>query len=202
MTVGDLVFLASVLFVVTLCLRVAISVMRRRWKTAGRLGRLLAWFAAIYTLVLISVGLLMPRRVYVPGARRCFDDWCASAIEARPSNVPGGCNWMVTIEISSDAKRVRQRARDARAEVEDQRGTRYQPCGPPLARGAEPARALSDELGPGESFDVVLAFRLPAGRTPAGLVLHHGDFPGVVIIGADQSLLHPPGLQPFPREAR
>ena len=34
-----------------------------------------------------------------------------------------------------------------------------------------------------------------AAQTPAGLVLHHGDFPGIAIIGADQSLLHQPALQ-------
>ena len=197
MTIGDLVFLVSVLFVVTLCLRVAISVMRRRWKTAGRLGRLLAWFAAIYALVLISVGLLMPRRVYAPGARRCFDDWCVTAMGAELSD---DRVWIVTIEVSSDAKRVRQRARDARAEVEDQQGARYGPCGPPLASGTEPARALADELGPGESFSVLLPFRLPAGKTPAGLVVHHGDFPGIIVIGADQSLFHRLALQPFGAE--
>ena len=57
------------------------------------------------------------------------------------------------------------------------------------------ARLLSDEIGPGESFRVFLPFRLPGGATPAGLVMHHGDVPGVAIVGADQSLLHQPALQ-------
>jgi hypothetical protein len=32
---------------------------------------------------------------------------------------------------------------------------------------------------------------------PAGLVVNHGDFPGILIIGEDHSLLHPPALQRF-----
>jgi hypothetical protein len=99
------------------------------------------------------------------------------------------------IEVSSDAKRVRQRALDARAELEDRQGKRYQPCAAPLSSGTAPARWLSDELGPGESFRVILPFRLPDAATPEGVVLHHGDIPGVAIIGADQSFLHRPALQ-------
>jgi hypothetical protein len=53
---------------------------------------------------------------------------------------------------------------------------------------------LSDELGPGESFRVRLPFRLPEDAQPAGLVVHHGAFPGIVIIADDQSFLHPPAL--------
>jgi hypothetical protein len=109
----------------------------------------------------------------------------------------GGRNWIATIEVSSDAKRARQRAPDARAELEDRQGRRYQPCAAALGRGIGPARLLSDDLGPGESFYVFLPFRLPGDGSPAGLVVHHGDFPGVAIIGADQSWLHRAALQRF-----
>ena len=211
MVIGDLFFLASVLFVVILCVGITISAFRRRREATRRLGRLFGWFVALYAVALISIAMVLPRRLYAPGARRCFDDWCVSAIEAKMADsstgVPcqadrGGRTWIATIQVSSDAKRVRQRALDARAELEDQQEARYQPCAPALSRGAEPIRLLSDELGPGESFDVYLPFRLPAGKIPAGLVLHHGDFPGIVIIGADQSLLHRLALQPFAEQPR
>ncbi len=203
MTPGDLFFLASVLFVVGLCAGIGISVVRGRRETARRLGRLLASFIALYTVALISVALVLPRRFYPPGARRCFDDWCVSTVGAKVADSQtevacqpdrGGRTWIATIQVSSDAKRIRQRAPDARAELEDRQGNRYQPC--------EPVRSLSDELGPGESFTVSLAFRLPADAAPAGLVLHHGDFPGVVIIGADQSLFHRAALQRFAEQPR
>ena len=193
MTLSDLFFLMSVLFVLVLSIRIAVSAIRRRWQTTGRLGRFLGLFVAFYVAALIAVALFLPRRFYAPGERRCFDDWCIAAVSAQPANnsTDGPCgNWIAAVEVSSVARRVRQRAPDARAELEDQQGKRYQPC---AADGS--GRSLSGELGPGESFSVSLPFRLPAGATPAGLVVHHGDIPGIAIVGEDQSLLHTPALQ-------
>jgi hypothetical protein len=201
MTLFDLLFLASVLFVAALCACIAVSALRGRRETTRRLGRVLGGFVALYAVTLVSVALALPRRIYAPGERRCFDDWCVAAVEAKIAAGAvceadgGGRTWIAAIEVSSDAKRVRQRARDARAELEDGQGTRYQPCGAGLPGGGGPARSLSEELEPGESFHVFLPFRLPRDRTPAGLVMHHGDFPGVVVIGADQSWLHRGALQ-------
>lgn len=201
MTLADLFFLVSVLLVLVLLVRIAISVLRRRWDTAARAGRYLGVFIGCYAVVLTGFSLLQPRRFYAAGERRCFDDWCVAALTVSPAGSalcdanPSGRTWVAAIEVSSVAKRVRQRARDAHAELEDAHGTRYSPCAPEMARGDEPAKHLADELGPGESFRVYLPFRLPAGETPAGLVTHHGDFPGIVVIGADQSWLHPPALQ-------
>jgi hypothetical protein len=204
MTLADLVFLASVLLVWILCGRIAVSALRRRWETMRRLSRLLGIFLALYAAALIAVALTLPRRFYAPGERRCFDDWCVTALDAEIADgsigvrcpvARGGRNWVATIQVSSVARRVRQRAPDARAELEDRQGRRYQPCAAPLTRGTGPARLLSDEIGPGESFRVYLPFRLPDGATPAGLVMHHGDVPGIAIIGADRSLLHRPALQ-------
>ncbi len=204
MSIGDLFFLAAVLTVATLSVLIALSALGSRWETTNRLSRMLGWFVASYAITLILVALLLPRRFYAPGERRCFDDWCVAAKEVKLADtsiaVPcagggGGRNWIATIQVSSDAKRIRQRARDARAELEDGQGRRYQPCAAALSLQIGPPRLLSDELAPGESYDVYLPFRLPAAETPAGLVMHHGDFPGILIIGEDHSLLHPDALQ-------
>lgn len=206
MTLGDLFFLASVLFVVIWLGRIAVSALRRRWDTTHRLSRVLGIFLACYAAALVCFALVLPRRFYAPGERRCFDDWCAAALDVKVADGPlaapcqadrGERVWTATVEVSSDAKRIRQSAPDAHAELEDQQGKRYQPCGAAQADGTGPARLLSDDLGPGESFRVSLPFRLPGEGTPSGLVLHHGDVPGVVIIGADQSVLHRPALQRF-----
>ena len=178
MTIPDLVFLASVAIVLVLFGRVLFF---------RRGGRYLFGFLTAYFLTLVLVGLLSPRRYYVQGQRRCFDDWCVTVIGARPADT--GRAWVAEVELSSTARRVRQSARDAGVEIEDEQGRRYEPT----AAG----RSLSDELGPGESFRVLLQFQLPDGARPAGLVVHHGDFPGVVVIGADQSLFHAPALMQF-----
>lgn len=199
MTISDLIFLGSVLFVLIWCARIAVSAMRGRRGTAGRLARFLGLFLASYAVALMALALIRPRRFYAPGERRCYEDWCVTALSAQAarsaaespcSSVTGGRNWNAAVEVSSVARGVSQRAPDARAELEDIQGTRYQPC-------AGPDRPLSDEVGPGESFRTVLPFRLPVDAMPAGLVLHHGDFPGILIIGADQSFWHRPALQRF-----
>jgi hypothetical protein len=197
MTPPDLLFLAAVLLVLALSGSIALSALRGRWNITRRLAWLLGLFVACYAVVLISVALLHPRRFYAAGERRCFDDWCITALDAKAADASadpacpsqqGSRTWVAEAEVSSVARRVRQRARDARVELEDGQGRRYEAC-------AAPQRPLSDEIGPGESFRVSLPFRLPDGAEPAGLIVHHGDFPGLVIIGADQSFLHPLALQ-------
>jgi hypothetical protein len=206
MTLSDLFFLASVVLVLILSVRIAVSAVRGRFDKARRWTFMLACFVACYSVALISAALLLPRRFYAPGERRCYDDWCVTALSAAVADTStgepcgsgqGSRTWAAVVEVSSVARGIRQRARDARAELEDRQGRRYQPCSEPLRSGTEPPRFLSDELGPGESFRVSLPFRLPDDAEPAGLVMHHGDFPGIVIIGADHSFLHTPALQRF-----
>jgi hypothetical protein len=211
MTLNDLFFLASFLAALGLCCRIAYCALRRRWDAARRSARWLGLFAAGYAAVLMAVALALPRRFYAPGERRCFDDWCVAALGAKALDAPadppcqpgqGGRVWVAEVEVSSVALRVRQRARDARVELEDRQGRRYQPCAEPLPAGGGQARLLSDELGPGGSFRVAVPFRLPEAASPAGLAVHHGDFPGRVIIGADQSFPHAPALQRLALERR
>ena len=195
MALSDLLFLLSVLLILFMVAGIAISAIRGRWKTMGRFSSALGLFVAVYAAVLIGVAVAIPRRFYAPGERRCFDDWCAAALSVEPAEAACGADasgrsWVATIEVSSVARRIRQRAPDARAELEDENGSRYPPCA-----GSTAGNSLSDMLGPGESLRVSLPFRLPAGAIPAGVILHHGDFPGAVIIGADQSFLHHPALQ-------
>jgi len=191
MTILDLVFIASFLFTLVMAVRIAIAAIGRRRQTVVRASRVLGLFLALYAAALLSVAIARPRRFYAPGERRCFDDWCVAAIGVRtaanacgPDN-GGGRDWIATVEVSSVARRVRQRAADAGAELEDAQGRRYQPCAPAIG-----GKSMSDPLDPGESFRVSLPFRLPTTATPAGLVMHHGEFPGVVIIGEDHTLFH------------
>ncbi|MGO9241146.1 MAG: hypothetical protein ACLQBJ_10080 [Bryobacteraceae bacterium] len=203
MTLSDLFFLASVLMVLILITCIAVAAAQGRKDKARRLARSLGLFVAGYALVLIAVALILPRRFHAPGERRCFDDWCVAALSARAmasstdqpcQAAPGSRSWVAVVEVSSVAKGARQRARDVGVELEDRGGRRYTPCAAPLLDGIGPRHLLSDELEPGGSFRVLLPFRLPDTAEPAGLVVHHGAFPSNVIIGDDQSFLHPPAL--------
>lgn len=194
---GTLALLVSVVAVLLTLgwILLSLALGRRRRARVAAWG--LAAYAGCYAVALSAAGLAVPRRVLAPGERRCFDDWCVAAQYVEPLDPAhaacgardGTRQWAVTLEVSSVARRVRQRARDATASLEDQAGRRYRTCAAPLT-----PHALPDELGPGASFRVVEPFRLPAAAAPAGVVVHHGSFPGILIIGDDQGFLHPPAL--------
>lgn len=202
MTLLDLFFLASVLFTLVLALLLTVRAIRGQRSGAYRTARVLGLFVACYLLVLGTVSLVKPRGIYAPGERRCYDDWCVAVLTAQPlpessaSPCPAAAAariWTVDVQVSSVARRARQSAPDARAELEDRSGRRYVPCAA-LSSPPGTAHALTGSLGPGESFRVSLPFALPPAADPAGLVLHHGDFPGLLIIGEDSSILHTPAL--------
>lgn len=188
-----LVLLGTLVFVLVSLGRLVMAVIRGRHDLARAIARAIGRVVLGYTVVLVAVGLLTPRRTLAAGARRCYDDWCVATIDAvlartAVASCPGANVWIVRLEVSSDAKRVRQRAADATALLEDSATRHYPSCDSP-----GPA-TLRDELGPGESFEVALAFALPAGRVPAGVMIRHGYVPGCLIIGDDQSLAHRPTL--------
>jgi len=204
MTLFDLLFLASAVVSVVCFLLILASALRRRSDHLRGWSLVLGSYLAGYVLVLLLTSLLSSRRIFAPGQRRCWDDWCVTAVRAdREGTSPlPACaatlnmrTWLAEIQVSSVAKRVRQRAPDARVELEDEHGERYSPCATWSGRGTNPPHAISDPLGPGESFSVFLPFQLPSAERPAGLILRHGAFPGVLIIGDDSSLLHRRALQ-------
>ncbi len=192
--------LGSILFLLVLLGDAALLAVRGRWNRVLRVGQWAGLYIGCYAVVLVGAAWLMPRVILGPGENRCFDDWCVAGISTVPATgaqatacaLPSGNQlWIATVQVSSMAKRIHQRAADAAAVLEDQNGRQYPPCAPPLGASGETPRTLNDQLGPGESFDVMLAFALPADAHPEGVVVNHGAFPGILIIGDDQSLLHP-----------
>jgi len=105
--------------------------------------------------------------------------------------------YLVTVRASSRAQRISQRARDAQVYLLDARGRRYDPA-PDAQRALDAAGAggqpLDTELPPGGSFTRTVAFDLPADARRVGLVMVHGLFPGVLVIGGPQSFLHKPTI--------
>ncbi len=186
MSIFDLIFLGSVLLALFLIGRMAVQAVRGRWSGLRRTAGFLGLFLVSYAIALVAMALARPRHVFAAGERKCFDDWCVAGISAEPANASdattcrsddGSRTWIATLQVSSDAKRVRQRARDAAADLEDREGHRYEPCGGPLGAGTGPPRTLSDELGPGESFRVLLPFRLPADARACGATSPSRRFP-------------------------
>lgn len=194
---GFLAFVGTALLILAVLVRMIYLTIRARWDSLRSTFKFLALYLAGYFILLVAFGLLLPRQTLPAGTPECFDDWCAAALEATPATLDQPCPktenetiWVTTLKVSSVAKRIRQRALDAQALLEDQMGQVYMPCTAPLQTVASVPHALSDPLGPGESFEIQLAFRLPSATQPAGMIISHGAFPGILIIGADQSFLH------------
>ncbi len=193
MTLGDLGLVLSVLLLAAVLVGIVVSVIGRRPDRTRWLAGTAAVYVVGYAALLLATARAVPRRIYAVGTRRCFDDWCVATGTVRPVDSPagGGARWRTVLTVSSVARRVRQRAPDAHVELEDETGRRY----PPSTAGRSAGQpTLTDELEPGEMIAVPLVFDLPPGAVPAGLILHHGDVPGFMIIGSEQSVLHPPSL--------
>lgn len=137
---------------------------------------------------------------------RCFDDWCLSvervrqqpSVGAAPTIVTArGEFYLVTVRVSSQAKAVSQRALDAQVYLLDASNQLYDPS--PTGQQALDAtgqggQPLSSELSPGGSFTRTIIFDLPKGSAHLALVVTHGLFPDLFVIGSEQSFLHKPTI--------
>jgi hypothetical protein len=202
MTLFDLLFIAIFLTSVALVLRSLYLVLRGRRERAVRI---LAWwggFLVVYLGIEMGVSLTTPQRVLQMGEDRCFDDWClvVDGVRLAPSIGQGegaaraqGVFYIVTIRVSSRAKRVSQRAPDSKVILTDRQEKRYDPspAGQKAYEAANgPAAPLGALLAPGASFTTVRVFDLPKNAVDPSAIVLHGEGPGWFVIGDDASLLH------------
>ena len=202
MRISDLGLIFSFLVVVLGLPGLLLAIAMRKRRFAVRLARGLAIYAGLYALLLIGVSLLSPQRVMAMHEVRCFDDWCAAVEQVEQRAVIGslqaqGSFYLVTLQVSSQAKRIRQRALDAAVFLLDEHGKRYLPseeAQQALEFAGEAGLPLNSWLEVGASFSHTAVFDLPPDATRPGLVISHGAFPGLIIIGDDQSFLHKPTI--------
>lgn len=205
MGLPDFVLILSVFLIAACLLGILLALAGRRWKLLRRLSLGLAFFISLYAILLVSVSLVSPQKVLAMHQMQCFDEWCASVeqVEQRPviGNVQAnGLFYLVTVQVTSQAKRISQRALDATVFLMDEHGVRYDlsPQGQKaLAAAGQAGQPLNSLVDAGGSFTYTAVFDLPASITQPGLVISHGAFPGLIIIGDAQSFLHKPTLVRF-----
>lgn len=169
-----------------------------------RVSLALGSFLVLYAIVLLSVSLLSPQQKLTMHQDRCFDDWCLSVervvqqptigTSARIVTARGEFS-LVTVRVSSRAKAINQRALDVQVYLLDASNQHYDPS--PIGQQALDAtgkggQSLSSELVPGGSFTHTVVFDLPKGSSHLALVVTHGLFPDLLVIGSEQSFLHKP----------
>jgi hypothetical protein len=192
MTLFDLIFIAVFLVSVAVLLAAAVAAIRGHRPRALGLLRGLGGLIGVYLAVVIAVSIDSPRRSIPLKEPRCFDDWCVSVDRVDRTAAGADVSYAVTLRLSSRARTRAQRENGVSVYVVDEHGRRFEP-------EVNPKDAPFDVLlQPGEAVDATRRFLLPADVQGPGLVIAHERFPGIFIIGDDQSLFHKPSVIPFP----
>jgi hypothetical protein len=185
MTIFDLLFIVVFFSGVAVLVLVSLSALRGRRRQAVALLRRLGIFAGIYLATVILVSFVSPQRVLRIGDDQCWDDWCLTVTNVQRTPTENAIRYIVTIRISSRARRVAQRGRGTHVYLMDDRGRRYDPVPDP---DAVPFDIL---LQPQEAMITTRVFELPADAHDPVFVGTHGEgFPGWFIIGDSGSLFH------------
>jgi hypothetical protein len=182
-TIFDLLFIATFSTTLGAIATSLFFLFRRNYRRAGRTAAGTGVLAAVYLLIVVVVALATPERGVGLGEDQCFDDICLAIVmsEIKASRCA------VTVSVSSRARRRVQRARDAELYLIDSAGNKYHESEPGLGR------PLTDLIRPGESYETIRIFSVPAGGGGLSAVVSHGGgFPGWFIIGERNSLLHKP----------
>jgi hypothetical protein len=168
LSVFDLLFLAVFFATVVTLFLAAFSAIRGRGARAIRILRRYGLCAGVYLGIVILVSLFSPRRVLNVGDPKCSDDWCIAVenVSRRPG--PAGISYIVTLRISSRARRVSQRENGVIVYLTDDRGRRYDPI---PDSSAVPLNTL---LRPQESIQAIRSFEVPRDAHEVGLVVAHG----------------------------
>jgi hypothetical protein len=209
-TIFDLLFVLTVL--VTLCMlgRAVYLLVRSRMRPAGHLLVRLCALLGAYAVVLVLVSLISPQQVLGLRQPRCFDDWCLQVDQVTWRPAVGRAPLIamahegyavVTIRVLSRARRAIQRAPDARIYLLAGGGQRYA-TDTAAQRALEAQGAgglpLDSAMAPGGSFVRTVAFDVPATPGPVDLLVEHGLFPDILVIGDAQSFLHKPTVIALP----
>ncbi len=202
MQLFDLIFIACFLSAVAFLLSIGWAFIRRRPAIALRRLAWLCVFAVAYFAVLIAVSLASSQRVLHVGDTRCFDDWCIGVTEAKaaqsipPGILPHGRFLLVTIRVSSQAKRVQQSEPSTEVLLLDGNGHQYA-VDEAAQRAFENANGkqipIGGKLYPGDSFTTIRVFDVPRDLKEIGLATRQNSpGPGRFVIGDDHSLFHKP----------
>ncbi|HKF76975.1 MAG TPA: hypothetical protein VKF59_12585 [Candidatus Dormibacteraeota bacterium] len=180
---SDLLMLLSAAAVVVLAAATAAHLARRRWRSAGTLAAAMAALIAAYAAALLAVGLSSRAEQLRPGDAKCFDDWCAAMLSARPD--PPARTVLVDVQLQNRGRGRAMRSEGARAYLELPGGGEVAP---------EDGSGLRMLLQPGQRVDLELTFPAPAALRGVRFVVDEGGGgvgPGTFEIGGEGSPFHP-----------
>jgi hypothetical protein len=186
MTLFDVLFLASFLVSLIVLFLAAYAAIRGRLSRAFSILGVWLACAVLYLATSLGVAYAAPQRVIAIDTPWCFDDWCLTVTKVQHADT----NYSVDLLISSEAKRVTQRAKGAWIYLRDENDRHYEPFEDP---GEVPLDVL---LQPGESVAAQRRFHVPGKIRELGLVTGHGGggppcgVMSLLIIGQGGCLFH------------
>jgi hypothetical protein len=183
-TIFDLLFVAGFFASLVILITAAAYSLRGKNEQAIRIVWTWAICAAAYLTISLLSGFVARQRVIGIGEPWCFDDWCLTAEAVTHS----ADSYNIALRISSEAKRVSQRAAGAWIYLIDDQGRLFQPD-----KGSD-AVPLDVRLEPGQSVETSRVFHVATDARGLGLITGHGgpycgpmDF---LIIGGSGCLFH------------
>ena len=198
MTLGDLLFLASVLGVLALIIVSAIALLRRNRHLARNIFlAILVWLIA-YTIALLGASLLTPQTVLALRHEHCFDEMCFSVTQVATAKTIGnaphrltatGLFYVVTVQLRNAALRTAQKPDSPSFVLVDAQGHSYSPS--QVAQQAiEQQPEWDSQLQPGEMQSREIIFDASAVLQQPGLLITEGGWPTPLIIGDENSPFH------------
>ena len=198
MNLREVLLIALVLWTVVEALGVAVSLIQgeraKGLRHTGWIGAI--W--AVYLFMLVTVSRVQPRKVVAMGEEQCFDEMCFSVTGVE--NLPGflikdGSRLVrVSIRITNRGKHRAQSEKLIRAYLMDNKGRRWEES------AAISGVPLTARVPAGDSVVSEPVFKVAGNATGLGLVFTHGRRqPGILVIGASDSLLHRRTVVPLGR---
>jgi len=194
-TVFDLLFLLVALASVTTITVIAAVALSGRPRQALKLLVSLGVGLTAYLGLIVFVSLTSPQRELAFKENRCFDDWCIAVDDAVRSESLTSLEYIVTLRLSNQARRVSMRENGLVVYVMDDKGRRFESAADPCQA------AFNTLLQPGQSITTTRTFDVPDRPNQLSLVVAHeglDSFPGRFIIGDDSSLFHKPIILRLP----
>lgn len=192
MTIFDLLFILVILVSVVTLVAAAVSAAKGKRTQSLKILRIYGICAAGYFLTVAAVAFLRPQRVIHVGEPWCFDEWCLMVENVARTPAPPQVSYEVDLRISSQTRRVSQRANGAWVYLIDDHGHRYSPD------PTQPTVPLDVLLQPGESVTTSRTFRVPTDVRQLGLITGHGGpYCGpmnILIIGSGGCLFKKPTM--------
>lgn len=198
MTLGDLLFLASVLGIFALIIISSIALLKRNRRLArNTLLGILVWLIA-YTIALLGVSLLTPQTVLALRHEHCFDEMCFSVTQVTTPKTIGnsphqltatGLFYVVTVQLRNAALRAPQKPDSPSFVLVDAQGHSYSPS-QAAQQGIEQQPEWNSQLQPGEVQSREIIFDVSAVLRQPGLLIAEGGWPTPLIIGDENSPFH------------